>query len=344
MKITRVIRYGILTLVVFAIGSIYWLLLAPNTSFEAEEKVVFIETGTTKEKLLETLSPLLKNQLSFELLAGGKKYFTNVKPGRFVLQKGMGNNEIIKVLRSSNTPVKVVLAPFDRLEQSLGYVSRFIEADSTELVEAFFESDFLFQTQLRPENVVSILIPNTYEVYWNTSATQFRNRMLREYRAFWNTNRTEKALALKLSPTEVYTLASIVIKESPKEDEQSRVAGVYINRLRRGMRLQADPTVVYAIKSSTSNFDTVIRRVLYRDLKLESPYNTYRVDGLPIGPITMPDPKAIDAVLNAENHKFLFFVADTARIGYHDFSETLAEHNKKRAVYTQWLNSRNIKR
>ena len=344
MKVTKFIVSSIVVLGLFSVGSIYWIVYAPNTSFEADEKVVFIETGTTKEKLLETLDPMLKNRSSFEFLAERKKYFSNTKPGRFVLQKGMGNNEIISVLRSSNSPINLVIAPFDRLEEVLGYVSRYIEADSTDLVAAFYDPDFLFQTQFRPENVMSLLIPNTYEVYWNTSAIQFRNRMLREYRAFWNANRSEKALVLKLSPAEVYTLASIVIKESPKEDEQSRVAGVYLNRLKKGMRLQADPTVVYAIKSSTSNFDTIIRRVLYRDLKLDSPYNTYKVDGLPVGPITMPDPKAIDAVLNAERHNYLFFVADTSRVGYHDFSETLSEHNKKRAVYTQWLNSRNIRR
>jgi len=256
----------------------------------------------------------------------------------------MNNNELIRVLRSENKPIDLVIAPFERIEDVAGYVSRIIEADSADIMETFFDLDFLFQTKLRPENVLSLILPNTYEVYWNTSAIQYRNRMLKEYRDYWNENRLAQANEIKLSPSEVYILASIVSKESVKVDERPRVAGVYLNRLRKKMKLQADPTVVYSIKHATGNFDTIIRRVLYRDLRLESPYNTYRRNGLPIGPITMPEMSAIEAVLNAERHSYLYFVADVERPGYHNFSKTLSEHNKKRRAYTKWLNDRNIRR
>ncbi len=256
----------------------------------------------------------------------------------------MNNNELIRVLRSKNKPIDLVIAPFERIEEVAGYVSRIIEADSADIIEAFYDSDFLFQTKLRPENVLSLILPNTYEVYWNTSAIQYRNRMLKEYRDYWNESRLAQSNEIKLSPSEVYTLASIVSKESVKVDEQPRVAGVYLNRLRKNMKLQADPTVVYSIKHTTGNFDTIIRRVLYRDLRLDNPYNTYKRSGLPIGPITMPEMSAIEAVLNAEKHPYLYFVADVERPGYHNFSKTLSEHNKKRKAYTEWLNDRNIRR
>jgi len=322
----------------------YGIIFASNTKFENEYQLLFIETDTSEEELMTQITPFLKSSRTFRWVANQKNYLQNIKPGRFVLGKGMNNNELIRVLRSENKPIDLVIAPFERIEEVAGYVSRIIEADSAEILEAFFDPDFLFQTKLRPENVLSLILPNTYEVYWNTSAIQYRNRMLKEYRHFWNETRLSQANKIKLSPSEVYTLASIVSKESVKVDERPRVAGVYLNRLRKNMKLQADPTVVYSIKHTTGNFDTIIRRVLYRDLRLDNPYNTYKINGLPIGPITMPEMSAIEAVLNAERHSYLYFVADVQRPGYHNFSRTLSEHNKKRKAYTEWLNERNIRR
>jgi UPF0755 protein len=232
----------------------------------------------------------------------------------------------------------------ERLEDVLGYVSQFIEADSLDLLRSFNERDFLFQTRLNSYNVLSLVIPNTYEFYWNTSAAQFRSRMLKEHGAFWNDKRLASAHDKKLSPAEVYTLASIVAKESVKPEESRTIAGDYHNRLKLKMKLQADPTVIYALKERYQSFDTVIRRVLYKDLRIESPYNTYQISGLPVGPITMPEISYIDAVLEAEKHDYLFFVADSTRIGYHDFSKNLSEHKAKAKAYSAWLNSRQIRR
>ena len=168
--------------------------------------------------------------------------------------------------------------------------------------------------------------------------------MLTEYNKFWNQQRTKKAEQLGMSKLEVISLASIVQKESVKVDERPTIAGVYINRLRKRMRLQADPTVIYSIKDYYKNFDTIIRRVLYRDLRLKSRYNTYRINGLPPGPIAMPDISAIDAVLDYQKHNYIFFVADPYNRGYHLFARNLSEHNKNKRVYTRWLNSRGIYR
>jgi UPF0755 protein len=168
--------------------------------------------------------------------------------------------------------------------------------------------------------------------------------MLKEYQRFWNESRLEKAQALSLSPTEIITLASIVQKETSKVDERARVAGVYINRLKAGMPLQADPTVIYAIKEQSRDFNQVIKRVLYKDLELDSPYNTYKYAGLPPSLITMPDISSIDGVLNYEKHDYYYFVADVTNFGYHKFAKTLSQHNRNRQEYVRWINQQGVNR
>jgi UPF0755 protein len=191
---------------------------------------------------------------------------------------------------------------------------------------------------------MAVYLPNSYEFFWNTSAEEFRDRMLKEYRRFWSEDRLQKAKSIGLTPLQVISLAAIVHKETAKVEERPRVAGLYLNRLERSMLLQADPTVIYAIKKHTGNYDTVIKRVLYKDLELDSPYNTYRFTGIPPGPITMPDISAIDAVLNAENHDYLYMVANVENFGYHKFAESLTQHNRNKVQYVRWINERKIKR
>ena len=168
--------------------------------------------------------------------------------------------------------------------------------------------------------------------------------MLTEYKRFWNQKRLEKAKALDLNRSEVIALAAVVHKETAKVDERPRVAGVYLNRIRRGMLLQADPTVIYAIKKHTGNYDTIIKRVLYKDLELDSPFNTYKYVGIPPGPIIMPDISAVDAVLSPEKHDFLYFVANVENFGYHMFAKTLAQHNRNKEQYVRWINKQKIRR
>jgi UPF0755 protein len=223
-------------------------------------------------------------------------------------------------------------------------VSNKIEPDSSSIIEAFHDQNFLEKNNFNKENIFSICLPNTYEFFWNISAEEFRDRMLKNYKLFWNKKREQARKKLKLSRVEVISLAAIVHKESYRIDERPKLARVYLNRLRRRMRLQADPTVIYAIMKKSNNYDLKIRRVLYNDLKIKSNYNTYRNRGLPPGPISMPDTSAIDAVLFSLDHNFLYFVVDPSRPGYHLFASDLKQHNKNKKIYTRWLREKNIYR
>lgn len=324
--------------------NIYQIMFVPNTAFNNEEAYIYIPTNATYQKVREDLAPLLKDISKFDALAERKKYTTNIKAGKYAIKKGMNNNDIINSIRSNNMPVKLSFNNQESLERLAGRVSMQIEADSLDLFTAMSSPEFLKENAFSPETALGMYIPNSYEFFWNTSADQFRDRMLKEYRRFWNDERLTKAQALDLTPEEVITMASIVQKETAKVDERQRVAGVYMNRLKIGMPLQADPTVIFAIKHSSGDYDQVIKRVLYKDLELDSPYNTYKYAGLPPGLIAMPDISAIDAVLNYEHHDYLYFVADVKNFGYHKFARTLAQHNANRQEYVRWINQQGVRR
>ncbi|MEJ2584962.1 MAG: endolytic transglycosylase MltG [Robiginitalea sp.] len=338
-----VVFLGLLLGGVFA-AMVYRTFFSPNTAFANEEAYVYIPTGAGYEELKPQLAPLLEDLDAFESVARRKRYLSNIKPGKFPIRKGMNNNEIVNSLRSRNTPVRVSFNNQETPALLAGRIASQIEADSLSLYQSFMDTEFLSKHQWTRDQALLPYIPNTYELYWNTSAEEFRDRMLREYESFWTEKRMEKARAQGLSPEQVMALASIVQKETSQVSERPRVAGVYLNRLRKGMLLQADPTVIFAIKKESGNFDTVIRRVLYRDLELDTPFNTYKYGGIPPGPIAMPDISAIEAVLNPEKHDFFYFVADTENFGYHKFSRTLAQHNRKKEQYIRWLNQQKIRR
>lgn len=323
---------------------IYTSIFSPNTAFENNEAFVYIPTASTFEAVTQQLAPLLKNVESFKSVASKKGYAQNIKAGKYAIKKGMNNNDIVNTLRSRNLPVKVSFNNQESIEKLAGRISIQIEADSLSLVKALTDEVFYKEKGYTTETALSMFIPNSYEFFWNTSAEQFRERMHKEYTIFWNENRLSKAKKMDLSPIQVITLASIVQKETAKADERPRVAGVYLNRLKINMPLQADPTVIYAVKKHTGNFDTIIKRVLYKDLELDSPYNTYKYTGLPPGPITMPDINSIDAVLTPEKHEYIYFVADVVNFGYHKFAKTLSQHNANKQEYVRWLNNQNINR
>ena len=314
-----------------------------NTSFEAESIFLYVMKDDSIA-FRDSISKYIKSEKTFYKVAEKLEYLGNKKTGRFKIKRDIGNNEIVNSLKFNNTPVNVTFNNQERVEDLAGRVSSQIYEDSISLLSAFRNQDFLKKNNLNEKNVLSIFIPNSYNIYWNTSSENFRDRMLSEYNKFWNKERSEKAEQLGLTKLEVISLASIVQLESRKVDERPRVAGLYVNRLRDNMRLQADPTVIYTIKEYYNNFDTIIRRVLYRDLKLDSKYNTYKIKGLPPGPITMPDISAIDAVLNYERHKYLFMVANPSNRGYHLFASDLAGHNRNKKAYIRWINSRGIYR
>ncbi|MBT8209114.1 MAG: endolytic transglycosylase MltG [Eudoraea sp.] len=323
---------------------VYDSFFLPNTSFNNEEAYIYIPSNADFSEVKARLEPLLDDLEAFEAVAKRKQYISRVKPGKYVLRNGMNNNEIINALRIGNIPVKVSFNNQESLPLLAGRISGQIEADSISLLKAMQDTAFLREQGLPADAALAIYLPNSYEFYWNTSALEFRERMLQEYKRYWNTERIQKAENKGLTPVQVISLASIVHKETSKVEERPRVAGVYLNRLKRKMLLQADPTVIFAIKKESGNYDTVIKRVLYRDLALDSPYNTYRYPGIPPGPIAMPDISAIEAVLNAEKHDFLYFVADVEAFGYHKFAKTLSQHNRNKVQYVRWLNGQNVNR
>lgn len=323
---------------------VYNAFFSPNTAFNNDEAFVYITSDASFDRVREHLKPLLKNMSSFEAVAERKKYISNVKAGKYALRKGMNNNDIINSLRSQNLPVRVSFNNQENLANLAGRISTQIEADSVSLLTAFNDPEFLAKEELNDNTKLAVYLPNSYEFFWNTGAGEFRERMLKEYNRFWNDERLKKAKSRGLKPLEVISLAAIVHKETAKVEERPRVAGLYLNRLEQNMLLQADPTVIYAIKRHTGNYDTVIKRVLYRDLELDSPYNTYKYAGIPPGPIMMPDISAIDAVLNAENHDYLYMVANIENFGYHKFAKSLAQHNRNKVQYVRWINEQGINR
>lgn len=316
--------------------SIYKKIFADNISFSEREIFIHIPTGATYNQVEEILEPHISDMSKFRMTAEKKNYPQNIRSGRFLLKKGMNSNDIVNALRQ-NVPVKLTFNNQETIEQFAGRIAQQIEPDSLSILQAITDNEFLTSNGFTQETAISMFVPNTYEFFWNTSALQFRERMAKEHRKFWNTERTAKAEALNMTPQQVSNLASIVHKETVKVDERPKVAGVYMNRLNKGMLLQADPTVIFAVKKHTGDFNQVIKRVLYKHLEVDSPYNTYKFSGLPPGPIAMPDISAIDAVLNYEKHDYLYFCASMDRNGYHEFAKTLAQHNINAAKYQRWV-------
>jgi len=339
---------GIFSLVVVTAGTIFGYMMykqifSPNTKFSDRQVAVYVPTGSTYEEVQKLISPYVEDMDKFNSVAEKKEYPTNVKAGKFVIKNGANSNDIVNALRQP-LPVNIAFNNQETLERAVGRISHQIEPDSLTLLQAFTDKTFLDENGFTEDNVLSMIIPNTYEFFWNTSATKVRDKMAKEYRKFWNEERLAKAKALNLTPLQVSALASIVHKETVKTDERPRVAGVYLNRLQKGMKLEADPTVIYAMKKQSGDFDQVIKRVLFKDLVIDSPYNMYKYEGLPPGPIAMPDITAIDAVLNPEKHNYIYFCASVTNFGYHEFAVTPAQHEVNRQKYVAWVNKMGIKR
>ena len=336
------------SVILISILMIYGLVIlrqifSSNTKFSEKEVYVFIPTDSKYEDVKRIIAPYLENLDRFEMVANKRGYSDNVISGRFLMTKGMNSFDSVKTLRL-NSPVKLAFNNQERIENLAGRVGSQIEADSLSLLTSFKDSIFLKENGFTEENIMAMFIPNTYEIYWNTTAEKFRDKMIKEYRNFWNKERVVKAKKQGFTPIETTILASIVHKESVKKDERPRIAGVYLNRLRAGMPLQADPTVIFAMKKKSNDFDQVIKRVFYNDLTMAHPYNTYMNVGLPPGPIAMPDITALEAVLDPEKNDFIYFCASVERFGYHEFASTLEEHNKNAKKYSDWINSQGVKR
>ena len=313
-----------------------------NTSFYEKSKDLYIKTGTSYNQLLNQIDPYVLNLDDFNVLAKRKKY--NVKPGKYQIKNGMNNNEIINSLRSNNITVNVIYNNIVDLNDLAGKISNQIEADSISFLNSF-KTEFFKERGFDERNILSMYIPNSYNFFWNTSVEKFNIRMFEEYTKFWQkNNRVEKANKIGLTRNEVMILASIVYEESKQNIELRKIAGVYINRLNDNWKLGADPTVKFAAYQLEEYKNTIIRRVLNKHLRIDSPYNTYKYYGLPPGIISMPSIQAIDAVLNYEKHNYYFFAADPSNPGYHSFAKSLSEHKRNARKFHRYLNSKGIKK
>jgi len=347
MYIKKILIYtsliGILVMSVFSYF-VYTTMFISNTNFENDFAYVYIYSNHEFEDLKQDLQPILKNLSSFERLANRKSYANNLKPGKYAIRKGMNNNEIISTLRSKKLTVDVMFNNIKDEHDLASKISNQIEADSSSIVSAIKNIDFMKVNDLDQYNFLSIYLPNSYNFYWDTSAEEFRARMLKEYKSFWNEKRINLLSKIGLTQKEVMILASIVNQESKEKSELNTIAGVYINRLNNNWKLQADPTVKFAAYQLPEYENTVIRRILFKHLKIDSKYNTYKYRGLPPGLIAIPDINSIDAVLNYENHNYFFFSADPKRIGFHTFSRTLAQHNNNAKKFHRYLDEKGIKK
>ncbi len=336
-----IIFFLVLLLTAFvAAGSMFNRIWRSNVNLSASPEMdLYIPTGSGFEDVLQLLAEneVLRDTSSFRWLAIQKNYPNNVRPGKYRIRHGLNNNDLVGLLRSGRQePVQLVFNNIRTAQKLAETVAAQIEADASGIISLFQDSALLSEHQLTRETIYGVLIPNTYEIYWNTSPSQFLERMVREYRIFWNEKRLARARHVGLSPMEVMTLASIVDEETLKTEEEPRIAGLYMNRLKQGMRLQADPTVKFATG------DMTITRVLKKHLAIDSPYNTYRHGGLPPGPIVIPSVSAIDAVLHHERHKYLYMCAREDFSGFHNFARTLSQHNKNARSYQNALNRRKI--
>lgn len=306
---------------------------------------ILIPHNTSITSLTDSLNGYIKKSSSFIWLASIKKYDVNIKSGRYLIEDGWSNNDLINHLRSGKqVPVNLVFNNQNDLKTLAERFSTQVEADTASLLNVMRDTTFLRRHNLSIDNALSIYIPNSYEVYWNISAADLRDKMFKEYQRFWQQNeRLDKAEELNLTPLQVISLAAIVQKETAKVTERPIVAGLYLNRLKRGWPLQADPTVIFALKKHFKK-DTIIKRVLNKDLLIKSPYNTYLNKGVPPGPIAMPDVSSIDAVLNAANHRYMFMCASTKKLGYHEFATNKFQHAKNAALYQKWVSKQGIRR
>jgi len=316
----------------------YRQIFGPGIDLHGEAKwVLYLDNDATYDDFIDSLQShdVLKYESTFIRLAEYKGLDENIKPGRYEIIDGMSNNTLVNMVRSGNqSPVQITFTNIRTKEDFVKVIAPKMVFSEEELLATLNNDSIAAKYDLTTENIMVIFIPNTYEMYWNLSPEGFIDRMYDEYEKFWTDDRRAKAEAIDLSPVQVSILASIVGGETNKVDEMPKIAGVYINRLNKGWKLEACPTVIFAMG------DFTITRLLNRNLKYESDYNTYIHEGLPPGPINLPSPDCIDAVLNYEHHNYMFFSAKEDFSGYHNFARTNAEHEanarKYQAAYREW--------
>ncbi len=339
----KIIKVGCLFVIIisFLAGfGCYWFVWHPNTIVK-DDGIIYIRQGDSFDVVVQTLlsKGYVINEYTLRKVANLKRYPQHIKTGRYRITDSMNNNQLINLLRSGKQEaVRLTFNNIRTLEDFAGTLSHQLAIDSAEFLTFARDSASVAPYGFTTDNFIGMFIPNTYQIYWNTTLPDFIKRMYREYRAFWTPERLAKAEQARLSPHDVLTIASIVEEETNIPQEYPVIAGVYVNRLRKGWRLEACPTLKFALG------DFSLQRILEKHKYVDSPYNTYRNMGLPPGPVRMPSIQVIDATLDYTRHQYMFFCAKSDFSGRHHFSRTLHEHNNYAAVYHQALNRKKIYR
>lgn len=334
--ITTVFILGILAYMF--IGRTIW---SNNINIPSDSKEIFIPTGASFDDVVNILkdSSILISEASFRTASGLMRYNKDKVPaGRYKIEKNWSNQQLISKLRSGNQDAQnVVINNIRTIYDLAGKASRYFETDSIGFLTYLKSENVSSELGYTQDDFLTMFIPNTYEMFWTTTPEKFVNRMKKEHDSFWSEERVNKIKQNNLDKKQAYIVASIVEKESNYNPERPTIAGVYLNRLKAGEKLQADPTVVFA----TGDFS--IQRVLYSHLETDSPYNTYKYAGLPPGPICMPSISSLESVINVEKHDYMFFCAKADNSGIHVFAKDYTSHLKNAEAFANWLNSLNIK-
>jgi UPF0755 protein len=332
----RRIIVAILIIILLAAGFFLYLFLGPGTGFSGDVKYLYIPSdNASRESVMRQLDEdsMVRHPSSFKWLAGQRGYWENIRPGKYKIAKGDNILSIVKKLRNGQQdPVNIVIVKFRTREALAGAIGKKLEFDSTAFLSFMNNIDSIKEYGVDTNTVMTIISPDTYTYFWNTTPRKVFNKFYDAHKQLWNEERKQKAAAHKLSPASAYILASIIEEETNDKNDKPLMASVYINRLNKGMRLGADPTVKFALR----NFD--LRRIYETHLAVESPYNTYRNYGLPPGPICTPSQETLDAVLNAPATDYLYFVAKSDFSGAHVFTASYEEHLKYAKEYQQALN------
>jgi len=336
-----IIAFVAVIIIALGLTGLFYYLKYFGANVTDKQEYLYIHTGANYQDVYKTIKEegIVKDTTSFNWAAQNMKYTTRVKPGRYHLVSGMSNRRLINMLASgTQEPVTLNFHNLRLKEEFAGFVSKKIEPDSTSIIRLLDSADFLKQYGFTPDNVYAMFIPNTYQVYWNNTPEKFFKRMYANYEKFWTPERKQKAESIGLSPIQVSVLASITDAEALHDDEMPTIAGLYLNRLKKGMKLESDPTVIFAKQ------DFTIKRVLNKYLSFDSPYNTYLHTGLPPGPIMMPSVNALNAVLDYKKTDYIYMCAKADFSGYHAFATNVADHLVNAHKFQQALNERNIKK
>lgn len=331
-KIAKIIPFSIFLILVIIAVSFF----SSDTDFKENKKFFYINTNSDLNQVIKNLvtEGIIKSPIVFQWAAKIAGYENNIRPGKYQVENGSNIFSIIKKLRRGNqTAVNLVINKLRTREDFAKKIGDNFECDSAEVIAILNNEDSLKKFELDSNTAMTAIIPNTYQILWNTSASVIFKKLYNEKEIFWNEQRRKKALSLNLNPTEAYILASIVEEETNKESDKGKIASVYLNRLEIGMKLAADPTVKFAMK------DFSLKRIYFKHLEFRSPFNTYQQVGLPPGPICTPSTKTIDAVLNAPSTSYLFFVAKPDLNGFSNFSTNYKEHLNFAKQYQQALDS-----